>query len=71
VKVMQANTVIREHIHTIIATIDRHDAGILDGTFVCPCGFKGAEGEWELHIADVLDHQLAEVVTLPNQVSRD
>jgi hypothetical protein len=50
----------REHIHTIISTIDSHDAGILDsGIYVCPCKFRGTEQEWEQHVADLIDEATA------------
>lgn len=63
-----ARSVIREHIHTIIAAVDEHDAGILDGVYLCPCKFEGTEAEWEQHVADVIDHRLAEQLELPEVI---
>ena len=52
---------IRDNIHLIITTIDNHDAGIYpDGTHVCPCKFRGTREQWEMHIASIIDDQLAE-----------
>jgi hypothetical protein len=60
---------IRQNIHTIISVIDSHDAGVYeDGTHVCPCGFRSTAGDWEQHIADVIDAELAEQLELPDGV---
>lgn len=46
-------------IHTIIAVIDEHDAGVYaDGTHVCPCGITGSREQWEFHVADVIGAKL-------------
>jgi hypothetical protein len=54
------NTFIRDHIALIINTIDTHDAGICDNTYICPCKFQGTQQEWQTHIADLITHKLAE-----------
>jgi hypothetical protein len=56
---------IRSNIHLIISTIDDHDAGILDGVYICPCGMRGTEQQWELHIADLVDEALSVQIELP------
>lgn len=57
--VMNANSAIHDHIAVIITTIDEHDAGILDGVYMCPCKFQGTEQQWHSHIADLITSKIA------------
>lgn len=48
---------IRERIADIVAVIDDHDPGVYEGVeYSCPgrCKFRGAQAEWERHLADKL-----------------
>lgn len=56
---------IHQNIHQLVTAFDAHDAGLeyptpmghFNGetpTYVCPCGFRGPEQEWEQHLASVL-----------------
>lgn len=57
---------LRDNIHLIISTIDNHDAGIREGVYLCPCGMRGTEHQWEQHIADLVDEALAVQIELPD-----
>jgi hypothetical protein len=61
----------REFLRANMATIDRvyldHEAGARDGLLYCRCGYRTAEDEWLIHVADKIADALTETtVELPD-----
>lgn len=70
--VTDIRSLLRENITAVLAVFDAHDPGLefpnkigesnenLVATYVCPCGLRATEGEWEQHLADKLADLLAQ-----------
>jgi hypothetical protein len=69
---MTIRELLHTHIHVISETLLDHDAGIdtRNGLYLCPCGMRGTQPEWEAHVADkTADRIDGTTVQLPFEVA--
>jgi hypothetical protein len=55
---VNAREFLRDNFRTINVVYLDHDAGVDRGMWVCPCGYRCTEAEWERHVADKIADRL-------------